>query len=317
VRILFVTSTRLGDAVLSTGVLGRLLDEIGPAARPTVVCGAPAASIFAAVPGLERLIVLNKRRYSLHWAWLWRQVAGRRWDVVVDLRNAPLMRLLWAARRIHLPPARGREHQVARLGRALGAAPPPPPRLWLSEAHRRLAAELIPDGPPALAVAPVANWMGKTWPAEYFIELARRLTGPEGPLPGGRVAVLGAPSERAAAAPLLDALAGDRLIDLVGRTDPAQAGACIARAALFVGNDSGLMHVAAAAGVPTLGLFGPSPEWLYAPWGPHTAIVRTPQSYDELMRDLDVPLSHRRSLMYDLTVDDACAAAVALYRQRG
>ena len=50
------------------------------------------------------------------------------------------------------------------------------------------------------------------------------------------------------------AFAGQGRIDLVGATDPLLAGACLARSALFVGNDSGLMHIAAAVGIPTIGI---------------------------------------------------------------
>ncbi len=65
--------------------------------------------------------------------------------------------------------------------------------------------------------------------------------------------------------------AGPLAIDFVGKGDILASAAAIDRAALFVGNDSGLMHVAAAAGQPTLGLFGPTEWWLYGPRGPRTS----------------------------------------------
>jgi ADP-heptose:LPS heptosyltransferase len=79
------------------------------------------------------------------------------------------------------------------------------------------------------------------------------------------------PAERAAAAPVLAALGG--AIDLVGALSVPEAAACLARCMLFVGNDSGLMHLAAAAGTPTLGLFGPTPAAEYAPAGRCTAVA--------------------------------------------
>jgi lipopolysaccharide export system permease protein len=57
-RILFITSTRIGDAVLSTGVLGHLIDR-HPEARTTVVCGPAPASLFEALPNLERVIAIT------------------------------------------------------------------------------------------------------------------------------------------------------------------------------------------------------------------------------------------------------------------
>ncbi|MGH7092187.1 MAG: glycosyltransferase family 9 protein, partial [Stellaceae bacterium] len=82
--------------------------------------------------------------------------------------------------------------------------------------------------------------------------------------------------------PVLHALPGGRVVDLVGRTDPLTAAAIVARAEMFIGNDTGLMHIAAAVGTPTLGLFGPSPAARYAPWGRCTAIVQTAVSPDEM-----------------------------------
>ncbi len=85
------------------------------------------------------------------------------------------------------------------------------------------------------------------------------------------------------AAPLLTAL--HDAIDLVGKLTLPEAAACLARCALFVGNDSGLMHLAAAAGAPTLGLFGPTPAQEYAPAGPRATAVL---SKSERMQDLSV-----------------------------
>ncbi len=106
-----------------------------------------------------------------------------------------------------------------------------------------------------------------------------------GPLAGARVAVFAGPGaqERALAAPVLAAL--PEAIDLCGRLTLPQAAACLMRSALFVGNDSGLMHLAAAAGTPTLGLFGPTPPEEYAPAGRCTAFAR---ASDRLMTGLAV-----------------------------
>jgi lipopolysaccharide export system permease protein len=198
------------------------------------------------------------------------------------------------------------------LGDLIGVAPPPAPRLWLAEAVKARAAELLPAGPPVLAVAPAANWMGKTWPAERFAELALRLTGEGGILPGGRIAVVAAPHEMFQARPVLQA-AGARGVNLFEHGDLLTAAACLQRAAFFVGNDSGLMHLAAAAGTPTLGLFGPSPEARYRPWGPKASFVRTPESFAELTGAPDFDFAASRCFMESLTVDAVEAGARRLW----
>lgn len=310
-RLLFITATRIGDAVLSTGLLGALIER-HPGLQVTVAVGRLSAPLFAAVPGLERIVVIDKQSWNRHWLKLWRRTALRRWDLVVDLRGSAISYLVPAGTRIVIGKRRPGRHRVEELGDLIGASPPPAPRLWLADAVRARAAALLPHGPPVLAVAPAANWTGKTWPAERFAELALRLTAPGGILPGGRIAVVAAPHEMFQARPVLQA-AGARGVNLFEKADLLTAAACLERAAFFVGNDSGLMHLAAAAGTPTLGLFGPSPEARYRPWGPRAAFVRTPESFEQLTGAPDFDFAARRCFMESLTVDAAEAAARRLW----
>jgi ADP-heptose:LPS heptosyltransferase len=273
-EILFVTATRIGDAVLSTGLLSHLIER-HRGARLTIATGPLPAPLFAAVPGLRRVVVVDKLVWSLHWAALWVAVAPRRWNLVVDLRGSALAFLLWAGERKVMAKGDPGEHRVRQLGRLFGLDPPPGPRLWTAPEHDRAALSLVPPGGPVLAIGPAANWRGKEWRAERFAALAERLTAADGIWPRARVAVLAAGHERAQAEPLFAAIPAGRVIDLVGRVDLLTAAAVLRRCALFIGNDTGLMHLAAAAGTPTLGLFGPSPVAQYAPWGKRTRWVRS------------------------------------------
>lgn len=311
-RILFVTANRIGDAVLASGVLARLIDA-HPGARVTVACGALPAPLFADLPGLERVHVMVKRPRGGHWLALWAAVAGHRWDIVVDLRGAVFAWTILAARRMVARTETRREHRVAELGRQLGLGEPPAPRLWVSPERDRRIVATLGTGAPILAVGPAANWGAKQWPAERFAETVRRLTASGGMLRDARVAVLAAANERATVAPVLDAVPPERRIDLVGHPDLLDLFAILGHCAFYIGNDSGLMHLAAAAGIPTLGLFGPSPEWRYGPWGAHTAVVRTPESFETLV-SANPAFDHRRTetLMASLSVDAVVAAAEAL-----
>jgi len=314
-RILFVTATRIGDAVLSTGLLAHLVERY-PGARFTITAGPVAAPLFQGVPGLERLIALSKRRHARHWLDLWQQVAPVHWDLVVDLKGSALPWLLRARhRRIMRKGGKG-EHKVRELSRLFRLDPPPAPRLWPTLHHQVLADKLIPvGGRPVLAIGPAANWRGKQWRAERFADLAARLTAEGAVLSGARVAVLAAGHERAQAEPLLAAIPADRRLDLIGAGDLLTVAALLARTSLFIGNDSGLMHMAAAMGVPTLGLFGPSPTGIYAPWGPLTATARTPESFEEHWSKPGFEPKTTDTLMDGLTVDTVEAAAIALWQR--
>lgn len=282
-KVLFITSTRLGDAILSTGLLDYISREY-PQSQITIACGPLPSAIFRNVPGLERLIPLKKQKRAGHWIALWKIVAGTRWDIVVDLRNSPVSRTVFAKKRfIHGRHIDSRLHKVEQNALVMKLSEVPAPRLWFSPEQKARACELIPSDGPVLAVGPTANWLAKTWPPGCFVEVIAELIKPDGVLPFARVAVFGAPGEEAQAKPVLEAIPDDLRIDLVGRTDPAMAGAALERCNLYIGNDSGLMHTAAAVNVPTVGLFGPSYPHLYRPWGDHCIYVRTPETFDELI----------------------------------
>ena len=302
-RALFITSTRLGDAVLSTGALSRLLER-APDPRVTVACGPVAVPLFTAVPGVERVLPMAKGALGAHWRKLWSATVATRWDAVVDLRGSVLSWFLLARERQVYRTSSVPGHRVEQIARALGMDPPPMPRLWMAEEDRLRAAELIGDDPrPLLAVAPTANWPPKAWPADRFTDLIGRLTSPEGPMSAARVLVAGGPGERDLAAPILEALDPADCLDLVGTAPLMTLAACLQRCRLVVANDSGLMHIAAATGAPTLGLFGPSDERRYAPRGPIAAWVRSTHAADSLLQRSGDAGRAPGALMTGLSVD--------------
>jgi len=267
-RILFVSSTRLGDAVLTTGLLDHLI-RAHPGARITVATGPVAEGVFAHMPRLERLVVLRKQSLGRHWLAFWWFAVRRRWDLVVDVRGSALAWSVWARRRAVMRRREG--HKTEQLAAMLTLAPPPLPVAWTGAAERAKAADLLPDGGPIIGLGPTANWHGKAWATENFTALFHALA--LGKLAGARAAIFAGPGtkEETLAAPMRAALPG--AIDLCGKLSIPEVTACLERCALYIGNDSGLMHLAAATGIPTLGLFGPTPWREYAPAGRLAAFV--------------------------------------------
>lgn len=311
-KILFLTSNRVGDAVLSTGVLAWLVAQY-PGAALTVACGPFGADLFRAVPGLERVIVVKKQSWNAHWFDLWRDCIGTQWDIIVDLRNSIVSRLLFADKRffgVRRPGA----HKVTENAAALNLSPPPAPHIWLDETALQQAAKLLPTDKPILALGPAANWAAKQWPIDSFTELTRKLTAADGPLADATVLVIADTKEREQIASLLQSIPDNRRIELIGGNLLTVA-ACLQQATLFIGNDSGLMHMAAAMGTPTLGLFGPGYEEIYGPWGTQCAVVRTDKSRDNLLNSLKQPGPHHANLMDSLSVEKVYAAAAKLLSQ--
>jgi ADP-heptose:LPS heptosyltransferase len=314
--ILFITATRIGDAVLSSGLIKFLADQI-PNARFTIVSGPLAAPLFAHVPGLDRVIVMEKGKGKGHWFKLWNQVRHRKWGLVVDLRGSGTALFLRREKRAIWKKSSETMHKVVDAARVLKLeGDPPSPHLYITPEVQALADQLLALRPgesdgPILAVGPASNWVGKIWPIERFAQTAQQLLGPGGAMAGGRLLILGGPGDERMVEELRMASARGRYIDLTGKVDLLTAYAVLKRADLFIGNDSGLMHIAAAAGAPTLGLFGPSDERRYGPWGPLTKAVRGPRTFEQFMA-VDPDLSQAIRHMSDLPVATVVRAAKAL-----
>jgi ADP-heptose:LPS heptosyltransferase len=195
--------------------------------------------------------------------------------VLAFTRSADLVAALRAhARRVlhHDPaPPPGSGHAALWLSRPLrdlGVEPlsGPAPVLVFTDEEKEVAGRLAAPLPAGfLAVHPGSGSPAKTWAADDFRELVRALA-PERPW----LLILG-PAEADPPSPLLR-LPGALPAPCLG---PRFLAAVVARAGLFVGNDSGVSHLAAAAGAPTLALYGPTDPTHWAPLGPKVEVVRS------------------------------------------
>jgi heptosyltransferase II len=131
---------------------------------------------------------------------------------------------------------------------------------------------LASDTSPIVALAPGAVGPGKKWPTENYAELAKALV-----LDGATVWILGGPLEKEPAADIVRH-AGNGVRDLTG-TDLRDAIIALKGADLAVTNDSGLMHISAAIGTPTIGIFGPTDPRLWGPLNPLAAVVEPERSF--------------------------------------
>jgi heptosyltransferase III len=304
--ILYVAEADPTLAVLSSGVLFHLAQAV-PNARITVVGSPASAPLFADLPGLERLLVLERER-RLEWLRLWAQVRDRRWGLVVDMRGTTLSARLKRRRRaVRLAPEPG-EHAVQTAARTLQLDETPRPRLAFGPETLAAADALIGPGEgPILAVAPGAEWIGKVWPAERFAKVASRLLEPGGPMDGGRLMIVGDDVDRDGLQAVRMASTARRTIAVLDRLTPLQTAAALSRADLYLGNDSLWTQLAVAAGTPTVALFGPSDDTFRGPWGEVT--VRGPRTIEEY-RAIDPRLDQAIQHLMDLPADRVFKSAV-------
>lgn len=292
-RILLLLLLPIGDTLFATPTV-RALRRAHPQAQIVALAYPSNAGILAANPDIDRLLLhptarswpgwraycgllwrLNRRRFDLAVAfgpaqwWLVRAIHPRRWR-----------RLAFPLWQWFLPlgarPWRHR-HAVSSYATLLTAAEraslPSAPVLTCTQADRARAAELLAwaEGAPLLAFHPGGEGFRgmKRWPAARFAATARLLALRYGAL----VVVLGGSDEARLASGLAARVPGSR--SLAGLLDLGQTVAVLERCALFVGNDSAPMHMAAAIGVPTVGIFGPTNPINFRPRGPRLRVVRS------------------------------------------
>lgn len=283
-KILFITSNRLGDSILSTCVLNSIL-HLYPEATITLAGSDLSRPIFEDCPNCTTFLPFNKKRYKLHWLALWRHALTTVWDLTIDIRGSGLTYLIATKKRIVWQSTASPKHRVEQLFDLLAQhrIKPHDPKIWLSKARIKTAQHLLKNATTSshlIAIAPMANWRGKEWPHKNWALLMQRLCEPGGLFPGAKFLLLCAPNERSRMSFLKEQFK-DQIVD-VNVDHILDIAALIKQATYFVGNDSGLMHLSAAVGTPTMGLFGPTRENHYHPWGDHCVFVRTPEDYDTL-----------------------------------
>ncbi len=317
-KILFISSTRLGDAVLSTGLLDYLCKTY-PTSEITVAAGKLGIGLFANFPNVVKTIPMIKKTYKRHWFELWRQIVGTKWDMIVDLRGSAVTYLVCAKKR-HVWHKKGKEnlHKVEQIARILKIQDTPSPTLYFSTEQKEQAQKLLNKQKEEfiLAVGPAANWIGKTWHTERFIELIKRLRSNDTVFKDCRVAIFAAPGEESLAQPVLESIELEKRIDFIAKTSPEMAGAILRECDFYIGNDSGLMHTAAACKIPTVGLFGPSCVQTYSPWGDNATYTQTDETLAELTSAPDYsPNNVTKTMMDSLTVDRAYDAVLSFSKK--
>jgi len=334
-NILVIKLRYLGDVLLATPVF-QALRERYPDARLTAAVTKGTEEMLKGNRNLDDVLVVERTSLAgqLKFA---RTLRQRRFDCVVDLtdgdRSAVLAWFSGAPVRIGFneehrwrgllytvvaTPRVDAVHRIAHdleIVRSLGIEPKPgQPELPISNEEEGAAAKLLDEiageslageGRPLIMLQPGARYWFKAWPIERFAILADRLADRR----SCRVLIGGDPTEREMAQGIRTQAASKPVV-LAGRTTVRQYAAILKRCALFVGNDNGPMHMAAALGVPVVALFGPSNPAEWGPRGTHAEVL-----YNGLdCRGCFHPTCTRgeANCMRQIGVDDVFAAAVRL-----
>lgn len=320
-RIVVRVPNWLGDAVMAlpalVGVRAAFPDAwLAVAAPPSI------APMFAETTGVGQQEVLTVERGDEA-----NRLRDGRFDTILLLPNS--FRSAWTARQSGIPErwgyaggvrgplltrrvkrSRTGVHQAtyyAELVRALGiSVSDAPPRIIPGERTRLRAAELLDAVEPASTIgfAPGAAYgHAKRWPPDRVAQVVTRLVRER----GVGCVLVGSEGDREAGRAIESSLPPDVTVtNLIGRTDLRLLIGVLARCTAFVSNDSGAMHLAAAAGIPVTAIFGPTNEKATAPIGDHDVLIRQVFCRPCMLREC--PIDHR--CMTRISAEDVYTSVV-------
>ncbi len=299
-RIVLVLPCCIGDVLMATATLAALR-RAWPRAHIAWAVGGAARAVIRDHDQLDATLECDSLPQRSPWQLLRlaRQLRNGRFDLAVSLTRSPLVSLairlsgiplragldsagrgLGYNLRVAVDPAQVRHEAEIYLdvARALGLATdgcqarmPLQEDLWPALQQRLLAEKVNPDNYALLLPAggsnPGMTLAQKRWPPQHFAQLAQEL--------GLDSVLVGGPQDSA-----ILAAVGEQLPQpapcLAGELSFAQIALLARRARVTVGNDSGLTHLAAAAGARTVAIFGPSDPRRYAPFTPGVLVLWRP-----------------------------------------
>ncbi len=333
-RLLVRTPNWIGDAVMSEPALSAVR-KLFPSAEITWLAKPAIAELFQGHPACDKVVVYEDRgRHSGitgKWA-LAEMLRGQRYELAILLQNAfeaAMLAFLSGIPRRFGYATDGRKcllsdpvvkptttrHQVdyfLDMLRPLGVeGQASAPQLYLTaqeerEREQRLAQFGFTEADCLVGLNPGSIYGGaKRWLPDRFAETADRLVRESG-AKRIRVVMVGARGEETLGQAIAERMATKPIV-LSGRTSIRQLMAVIKRCSLFITNDTGPMHIAAAFGVPVVAIFGPTDWRTTAPLGAAHSIVRHEvECAPCLLREC--PIDHR--CMTRVTVDEVCEAAL-------
>jgi lipopolysaccharide heptosyltransferase II len=305
-RVLIIKPCCLGDVILTSATIAAL-GEARPDLQIDYLVSDWSRPVLAGNPRLNRLVPTGVRGSNLGWrrwlglAWKLRRAGGYQAALVLDrsprlnllpwLAGIPLragVDNLWRGFALNARATQtgGLKHEAEvylDVARALGIRPenphlefcvPPEAEASFRQKARKLGLDLarpIATLHPAGGQNPDTQVLSKRWPPAGFGAIAARLAAQ-----GWQVILIGANTDRPVVNEVLAAVQPAtgpdgppaNIIDGCGQFDLTESGALLAHSRLFVGNDTGLMHLAAAAGTAVVAIFGPSSPVAYGPYTP-------------------------------------------------
>ena len=277
-KILVFSFTFIGDAVLSTAVIQPLRRHF-PDAHITFLVGPRAAALFTTEPQIDAVHIYDNHGEHAGWRGrlrLIRTLRREKFDTVINLRDSLVARCI-GAKHWGIGHSSGNRHAVTRYLEALQRhnvdTTDAHPHLQLTETEQTEARHFLVGEPSPyqrrIGIHPGGNWIYKLWDAQKYAQLATILSEKF----SAAILLFAGPDERELQAQVADMMHPSPI--LVKTRNLRHLAALIAACDVYIGNDTGPMHIAAAVDTPVVALFGSTNHHRSGPDGEKHTVVQS------------------------------------------
>ena len=291
-NLLFISSNRLGDAIINIQVLNKFIRE-NPDIKVTLVSGGLPMPLYEDFLGISSRITLVKENFSTHWINLYFKLKNHKFDHVIDFRSSIISYFLNTKSKKIFKMKKNENiyeqiHKTFKTDIHQDYFIPINEKRFKSVEDQNYA-----------CIAPFANWIPKEWPINHFIKCCQLLFD-EGI---SKIFVLCSKEDSKRFNSLTNKFSS-KLINKCGTNHLLNDYALLKKSSIFIGNDSGMMHLSAMANTPSVCLFGPTDDKLYFPnLSNKSHLVRSQKSYKDLTSNISDLNSYDKSLMNELSYD--------------
>ena len=273
-KILIICSNLIGDTILSTGVFNNLANKYQNA-KFTFVIGPTAKPILKNYNNIEKIITINKQKYNFHWLEVLRKTSNSKWDIVIDLRSSLLSFFLQKNKKYVFSKTKN-IHHVDQLSKSFGFDCSSL-NIKTSEQEDHEVKKVLSKNNKYIVIFPGGNWKPKLWSIENYNKLMKLIHSNNQNI---KFIIVGSEFEKKHCFnKLTSGINKEYIIDLFG-FNLTLTSAYMKKCNLFIGNDSGLMHLSVASNLQTIALFGPTNDKVYGPYGNNNIVLRTDESYE-------------------------------------
>ena len=273
-KILIISSNLIGDTILSTGVI-KYFSNKNPEAKFTFVIGPSAKSIFKNFKSVENIITVSKKNYNMHWLDIVSNCYGKKWDIIIDFRSSLLSYFLKHKKKFIFKKKNNINH-VYQLSDYFGFDCSD---LFIetNTEEEKIVAEDLSNDYKYFVIFPGGNWKPKIWSIKKYNSLLIKILSQNENI---KFILVGSKSEEEIYFnKITNNIHSKYIINLFG-SSLTQTAAYMKKSNLFIGNDSGLSHMASATKLKSIVLFGPTNDMIYGPIMEESQVIRTKESYE-------------------------------------